>query len=65
MVTVGLTEKEKREKELAMFRTAHSEACTQNQQQSAERVKEFEKYKLKVLTVCITHTLSYHHEIRY
>ena len=48
MVTVGLAEKEKREKELAMFRRAHSEACTQNQQQSVERVKEFEKIKQKV-----------------
>ena len=48
MVTVGLAEKEKRDKELALFRTAHSEACMQNQQQSADRVKEFEKYKLKV-----------------
>ena len=48
MVTVGLAEKEKRDKELAMFKTAHGKACTQNQQQSAERVKEFEKYKLKV-----------------
>jgi hypothetical protein len=48
MVTVGLAEREKRDKELAIFRTAHSEACIQNQQQSADRVKEFEKYKLEV-----------------
>ena len=54
MVTVGLAEKEKRDKELAMFRTAHDEACIQNQEQSADRVKEFEKYKLKV---CKIHTL--------
>lgn len=53
MVTVGLEEREKRDKELAMFRTAHGEACKQNQQQSTDRVKEFEKYKLKV---CKNHT---------
>ena len=54
MVTVGLAEKEKRDKELAMFKVAHSEACIQNQQQSADRVKKFEKYKLKVHRI---HTL--------
>ena len=31
-----------------MFKVAHAEACTQNQQQSAERVKDFETYKQKV-----------------
>ena len=48
LIKVGLTEKEKRDKELAMFRVAHLEACTQNQQQSSHKVREFEKLKQKV-----------------
>ena len=48
LITVGLAEKEKRDKELAMFRAAHTEACLQSQQQSVEKVTEFEKLKQKV-----------------
>lgn len=48
LIKVGLAEKEKRDKEHDMFKVAHAEACTQNQQQSVERVKEFEKLKQKV-----------------
>ena len=49
LIKVGLAEKEKRDKELAMFREAHSEACAQNQQQSSDKVREFEKLKQKVV----------------
>ena len=47
---MGLEEKEKRDKELALHQEAHKEACLKSQELSVQKVKEFEEIKQKVTT---------------
>ena len=49
LLRVGLGEKEKREEEVRALRHSHEEACTANQRLSAERVRQYEEDKLKVV----------------
>ena len=42
---MGLEEKERRDKELVLFRVAHKEACLKVQEMSVLKVKEFEDKK--------------------
>ncbi len=55
LTKVGLEEKEKRDKEVALFREAHKEACLKVQELSVEKVKEFEEAKqmVKIYASCI------------
>lgn len=52
LTVVGLEEGERRRNELEGFHRCHREACTSSQQNSVERISEYEHLRKKVCVHC-------------